>query len=110
MIPEQSTMPSKDKLNTNTDHSIRHNRKRSSVDGTKYKDGTWSQENERIVLGPYNYMSQHPGKDIRRQLINAFNAWLKVPAETLEVINTAVAMLHTASLMYVLLLQLGWIS
>lgn len=109
MVPEQSTMPSGDKLNTNTDHSIRHSRKRSSVDGTKYRDGTWSQENERIVLGPYNYMSQHPGKDIRRQLIHAFNAWLKVPAESLEVINKVVAMLHTASLMYVPPLWFIWL-
>lgn len=50
-------------------------------------------------MGPYDYMLQHPGKDIRRQLIHAFNAWLEVPAESLEIINNVVAMLHSASLL-----------
>lgn len=79
----------------------KHRRKKSSADGPKSNDGAWSQEHERIVLGPYNYMLQHPGKDIRRQLINAFNAWLKVRPESLEIITKVIAMLHTASLMYV---------
>ncbi|PWY81206.1 geranylgeranyl diphosphate synthase [Aspergillus eucalypticola CBS 122712] len=88
-----------DGLATNTNHSRMRNRNRSSVDGTKYKDGQWSPENERIVMGPYDYMLQHPGKDIRRQLINAFNMWLKVPPESLSIITKVVAMLHTASLL-----------
>ncbi|GKZ34642.1 terpene cyclase [Aspergillus brasiliensis] len=88
-----------DGLPTNTYHSHMHHRNRSSVDGTKYKDGHWSPENERIVMGPYDYMLQHPGKDIRRQLINAFNVWLKVPPESLSIITKVVAMLHTASLL-----------
>ncbi|OJJ73599.1 hypothetical protein ASPBRDRAFT_28812 [Aspergillus brasiliensis CBS 101740] len=88
-----------DGLPTNTYHSHMHHRNRSSVDGTKYKDGQWSPENERIVMGPYDYMLQHPGKDIRRQLINAFNVWLKVPPESLSIITKVVAMLHTASLL-----------
>ena len=91
--------PHEDGLLTNTNHSRTHNRNRSSVDGTKYKDGQWTPENERIVLGPYDYMLQHPGKDIRRQLINAFDVWLKVPQESLEIITKVVAMLHTASLL-----------
>ncbi|KAE8352742.1 isoprenoid synthase domain-containing protein [Aspergillus coremiiformis] len=86
-------------LQTNTNILRKHTRNRSSVDGTKYKDGQWSQENEKIVLGPYDYMLQHPGKDIRRQLINAFNSWLKVPPESLTIITKVVAMLHTASLL-----------
>lgn len=81
------------------DDAGRHKRNRSSLDGIKHKDGQWSEENERILMGPYEYMQQHPGKDIRRQLIHAFNAWLKVPPETLTIINRVVAMLHTASLL-----------
>ncbi|KAL4915918.1 isoprenoid synthase domain-containing protein [Aspergillus aurantiobrunneus] len=88
-----------DKLQTNTDMSRGHTRNQSSLDGTKYKDGKWSQENEEIIMGPYDYMLQHPGKDLRRQLINAFNAWLKVPPESLAIITKVVAMLHTASLL-----------
>lgn len=89
------------RLQTKPDGSHTATTNGSGFDSTKYKDGMWSQENERIVLGPYNYMLQHPGKDIRRQLINAFNAWLRVPSESLAIITKVVAMLHTASLMYV---------
>ena len=90
-----------ERLPTTTDvsGSGRHKRNPSSLDGTKYKDGRWSEENERILMGPYDYMLQHPGKDIRRQLIHAFNEWLKVPPESLAIINQVVAMLHTASLL-----------
>ncbi|KAB8237417.1 geranylgeranyl pyrophosphate synthetase [Aspergillus alliaceus] len=99
-VPEVGRFESNgDQLQTNTNLLRKHTRNRSSVDGTKYRDGQWSPENERIVLGPYDYMLQHPGKDIRRQLINAFNVWLKVPPESLATITKVVAMLHTASLL-----------
>lgn len=61
----------------------------------------WTEENERILLGPYDYLVGHPGKDIRSQCIAAFNKWLKVPADRLEVITRVVGMLHTASLLCV---------
>ena len=61
----------------------------------------WSQEKEKIVLGPFEYLYDHPGKDIRKQLIAAFNAWLKVPEESLVIITKVVGMLHTASLLYI---------
>ncbi|KAK4692103.1 geranylgeranyl diphosphate synthase, type III, partial [Lecanoromycetidae sp. Uapishka_2] len=73
----------------------------SSVDSiARHVQGTeWSQEKEKIVLGPFDYMYGHPGKDIRKQLIAAFNAWLKVPEESLVIITKVVGMLHTASLL-----------
>jgi len=61
----------------------------------------WTVEKERILLGPYDYLEAHPGKDIRSQCIAAFNLWLKVPPKRLEVITRVVGMLHTASLLYV---------
>ncbi|KAG4423663.1 geranylgeranyl diphosphate synthase 1 [Cadophora malorum] len=61
--------------------------------------GSWSDEKESVLLGPYEYLFAHPGKDIRAQLIAAFNEWLQVPAESLEVITKVVGMLHTASLL-----------
>ncbi|PGH30678.1 geranylgeranyl diphosphate synthase, type III [[Emmonsia] crescens] len=79
--------------------SLGHTRNRSSVDGSKYKDGTWSPEKEKILLGPYDYMVQQPGKDIRRQFIAAFNRWLHVPEESIAIITKVVVMLHTASLL-----------
>lgn len=60
---------------------------------------SWSQEKEKILFGPYEYLFAHPGKDIRSQLIAAFNEWLQVPASSLEVITKVVGMLHTASLL-----------
>lgn len=59
----------------------------------------WDTEKEKILLDPYEYLLKVPGKDIRSLLIKAFNVWLKVPPESLKVINKVVAMLHTASLL-----------
>ena len=59
----------------------------------------WSPEKEKILFGPFDYLFAHPGKDVRSQLISAFNAWLKVPPESLAVITNVVGMLHTASLL-----------
>ena len=50
-------------------------------------------------MGPYEYLFAQPGKDIRSQLIAAFNEWLEVPPDSLEVITKVVGMLHTASLL-----------
>ncbi|CAI6340962.1 unnamed protein product [Periconia digitata] len=59
----------------------------------------WTDDKERILLGPYDYLLGHPGKDIRSQCIAAFNKWLKVPQDRLQVITRVVGMLHTASLL-----------
>jgi geranylgeranyl diphosphate synthase type 3 len=70
--------------------------------GDKFIDGaktTWTAEKEKILLGPFDYLYGHPGKDIRSQLISAFNCWLKVPEESLAIITKVVGMLHTASLL-----------
>lgn len=60
---------------------------------------SWSAEKEKILFGPYEYLSAHPGKDIRAQSIAAFNEWLEVPPESLEVITKVIGMLHTSSLL-----------
>ncbi|KAG9191122.1 geranylgeranyl diphosphate synthase, type III [Alternaria panax] len=59
----------------------------------------WTGAKERILLGPYDYLYGHPGKDIRSQCIAAFNLWLKVPPQRLDIITKVVGMLHTASLL-----------
>lgn len=64
-----------------------------------YGKSTWSPQKEKILVGPYEYLFAQPGKDIRSQLIAAFNEWLDVPKESLEVITKVVGMLHTASLL-----------
>ncbi|KAI0455924.1 terpenoid synthase [Xylaria acuta] len=60
---------------------------------------TWTDHKEEAILAPYNYLFNQPGKDFRTSLINAFNVWLEVPRETLDIIAKVVAMLHTASLL-----------
>lgn len=70
-----------------------------SAIGQTEKTKVWSHDKEKILLGPFEYMFQHPGKDIRTQLIKAFNEWLRVPEESLAIITKVVGMLHTASLL-----------
>lgn len=60
---------------------------------------SWTPAQEKILAGPFDYLFSHPGKDIRSQLMDAFNAWLKVPESSLSIINKVVGMLHTASLL-----------
>ncbi|KAK3679774.1 hypothetical protein LTR78_000150 [Recurvomyces mirabilis] len=60
---------------------------------------SWSIKNEKIVLGPYDYLKKQPGKDLRTLFIAAFNEWLQVPLEKLKAIQEVVRMLHTSSLL-----------
>lgn len=76
------------------DHS-----KYTKSDMAFYGKGSWSSNKEQILMGPFEYLFSQPGKDIRSQLIAAFNEWLEVPVESLEVIKNVVGMLHTASLL-----------
>jgi geranylgeranyl diphosphate synthase type 3 len=73
--------------------------KYSQNDMAFHGKSSWSTEKESILQGPYEYLFAQPGKDIRTQLISAFNEWLEVPAQSLDVITKAVGMLHTASLL-----------
>lgn len=56
-----------------------------------------------ILLEPYIYIASIPGKDMRTQILLAFNAWYKVPDSTLAVITDIVNMLHNASLLFVII-------
>ncbi|KAI5897094.1 terpenoid synthase [Schizophyllum commune H4-8] len=62
-------------------------------------ESRWTPENEKAVLEPYEYLLSTPGKEFRTQLIDAFNKWLAVPGDTLQIIAKIVNMLHSASLM-----------
>ncbi|KAB5572666.1 isoprenoid synthase domain-containing protein [Coniochaeta sp. 2T2.1] len=59
----------------------------------------WNADKETVVKGPFDYLYNHPGKDFRSQLIKAFDAWLEVPQESLDIITKVVGLLHTASLL-----------
>ncbi|KAJ5904320.1 Terpenoid synthase [Penicillium tannophilum] len=98
-IPPRTSSANATNGPTSPSGKSKHRRNKSSVDGTKYKHGTWSPRNEEILMGPYDYLQAHPGKDVRRAMIEAFNSWLQVPPASLAIITRVVAMLHTASLL-----------
>lgn len=60
---------------------------------------SWAGDKDRVITGPFDYLNSQRGKDFRSQLIAAFNTWLDVPHDSLEVITKVVGMLHTASLL-----------
>jgi len=62
-------------------------------------ESPWSQANESLVLAPFTYTASKPGKEIRKLLVDAFNVWLAVPCEQLNVIEHVIQTLHNASLM-----------
>ncbi|KAJ7040777.1 isoprenoid synthase domain-containing protein [Mycena alexandri] len=62
-------------------------------------ESSWSPQDESAVLEPFTYIISNPGKDIRTQLMAAFNVWISVPEDKLKIIAKVVSMLHNASLM-----------
>ncbi|EIT82613.1 geranylgeranyl pyrophosphate synthase/Polyprenyl synthetase [Aspergillus oryzae 3.042] len=56
-------------------------------------------ERMQIIRGPVDYLLKCPGKDIRRKLMQAFNEWLRIPEDRLNIIAEIVGLLHTASLL-----------
>lgn len=77
-----------DSMSTRTDHLDSY-----------YQRSDWTADEEQILLGPFDYLESLPGKNMRSQLIQSFNTWLKVPTESLNVIIKVISMLHTASLL-----------
>lgn len=69
------------------------------LDNLKSRPSEWSSDNDNVLLDPFRYLTSIPGKEVRSALIDAFNAWLQVPAETLQLIKSIVQQLHTASLL-----------
>ncbi|XP_054937912.1 geranylgeranyl pyrophosphate synthase-like [Physeter macrocephalus] len=52
---------------------------------------------QRILLEPYKYLPQLPGKQVRTRVSQAINHWLKVPEDKLQIIIEMTEMLHNAS-------------
>ena len=103
-VPEGDWIAQRRKTRTNSASlDLTSSQKSSKIDGiAKHSNQReWSHDKERILLGPFDYMYEHPGKNIRKSLIRAFNAWMNVPEESLVIITKVVGMLHTASLLYV---------
>lgn len=56
-------------------------------------------EQDEKLLQPFHYILQVPGKNIRAKLSRAFNLWLQIPDEKLDVITDIVQILHNSSLL-----------
>lgn len=96
-LPPQLSPPLSDQPNG---LNRRHSKKKSLPENLiPRKMGDWTPQKEKIILGPYDYLFAHPGKDIRSALIKAFDAFLHVPPKSLEIITGVVGMLHTSSLL-----------
>lgn len=54
---------------------------------------------EKVLLEPYEYIASVPGKEVRSMLINAFNLWMKIPEDKLQIVKEITKMLHNASLL-----------
>eukprot|EP00730_Choanoeca_flexa_P019462 TRINITY_DN9504_c0_g1_i1.p1 TRINITY_DN9504_c0_g1~~TRINITY_DN9504_c0_g1_i1.p1 ORF type:complete len:309 (+),score=60.55 TRINITY_DN9504_c0_g1_i1:75-1001(+) len=54
---------------------------------------------DQVLEEPYHYITQVPGKDVRTKLINAFNLWMQVPKDKLDIIKEVTKILHNASLL-----------
>ncbi|KAJ8473128.1 hypothetical protein ONZ45_g16413 [Pleurotus djamor] len=80
--------------------------KHKNIFDTLAKKDLWSAKNETAILEPYTYITSTPGKDMRTRLIEAFNLWLEVPEGELRIIAKIVNMLHSASLLLVLIWML----
>lgn len=52
-----------------------------------------------ILLQPFAYIQKIPGKNVRGKLALAFNHWLNIPQEKLQIIGEIVQMLHNSSLL-----------
>ncbi|KAK4312285.1 hypothetical protein Pmani_016266 [Petrolisthes manimaculis] len=63
----------------------------SSAHGDKKQD--------QVLLQPFTYVLQVPGKMIRGKLAQAFNYWMKIPDDKLAAISEIIYMLHNASLL-----------
>ncbi|KMY98069.1 geranylgeranyl pyrophosphate synthase [Drosophila sechellia] len=65
----------------------------------KTKDKSTQKEQDEILLQPFTYIQQIPGKQFRSELALAFNHWLLIPGEKLAQIGDIVQMLHNSSLL-----------
>ena len=77
--------------------------------------GPWTAESEQVVhlrlsaacnadytqaiTCPFDYIMSLTGKNVRSQLLSAFNVWLQVDEKSYNIIDKVIEMLHNASLL-----------
>ncbi|XP_058831615.1 terpene synthase [Topomyia yanbarensis] len=65
----------------------------------KCRDQSLQKEQDTILLEPFEYIQQIPGKQFRSKMALAFNHWLNIPVEKLVAIGEIVQMMHNSSLL-----------
>lgn len=65
----------------------------------KCQDQSSQKEQDEILLQPFVYIQQIPGKQFRSKLAHALNHWLSIPLEKFTLIGEIVQMLHNSSLL-----------
>ncbi|XP_043193433.1 geranylgeranyl pyrophosphate synthase-like [Amphibalanus amphitrite] len=65
----------------------------------KYLSLSGDPAQDKLLLQPFHYICQTPGKQIRSKLAQSFNYWMNVPEKKLSQIEEIVEMLHNASLL-----------
>lgn len=65
----------------------------------KCRDQSLQKEQDAILLEPFTYIQQIPGKQFRAKMALAFNHWLNIPEEKLAMIGEIVQMMHNSSLL-----------
>ncbi|EGG18273.1 geranylgeranyl diphosphate synthase 1 [Cavenderia fasciculata] len=56
-------------------------------------------DKEAVLLEPYKYITETPGKGVRALLIESFNHWLKVEDRVVKEVSSLVQSLHMSSLL-----------
>ncbi|KAG6022397.1 hypothetical protein E4U40_004618 [Claviceps sp. LM458 group G5] len=106
----QSTLSPRRNLTSSVASAIMHHDHGSSLppDAQRFehedldhtsRPSSWTDDKEKVIRAPFDYVAGHPGKDFRSQLISSFNAFLQVPSDRLYIITGAVGMLHESSLL-----------
>lgn len=69
------------------------------IKNTEKEDAEKFHFEDKILLQPFHYLLQVPGKQIRSKLTKAFNLWLDIPTDKCTVVGDIIEMLHNASLL-----------
>ena len=54
---------------------------------------------DELLTEPYRYLTQKPGKGVRIRLVTAFNHWLNISQDKMDLISEVIQTLHNASLL-----------
>lgn len=69
------------------------------IDRLVNKTPSWTEEEEKTLRSPFEYLASSPGKNFRAELIQVFNSFYELPVDKIAIISKLVEILHTSSLL-----------